>query len=164
VEVREKGVGGWLLQLIGVKITQVDPNWVPPEGEDLDDDRVLDLEGVWHGLHYIFTGTAWEGAPPASLLIVGGEEIGDEDDGNPPRLLQPNQVREFSSFLASLTDQELLRRFDADRMTALDIDPAIWKGDSDPNPMELLQGGFGDLRQFVATAAERGEAIVVHLA
>jgi Domain of unknown function (DUF1877) len=163
VEVREKGLTGWLLHLVGVKITQVDPNWIPPEGAELDGDRELDLEGVWHGLHYILTGTAWEGKPPASFLILGGEEIGDEDDDNPPRLLEPNQVRELSAFLAALSDEEFLRRFDAERMTALDIHPAIWKQDKDPNPIELLQGGFDELRQFVATAAEHGEAIVVHL-
>jgi len=162
--VREKGITGWLLLLIGVKITQVDPNWEPPEGADLHDDRVCDLEAVWHGLHYVFTGTAWEGQPPASLLILGGEEIGGDDDDSPPRLLEPRQVREFSSFLASLTDQEFLRRYDADRMMALDISPAIWKQHRDPNPIELLQNGFGQLRQFVATAAARGEAIIVHLA
>ena len=164
VEVREKGLMGWLLHLIGVKISQVDPNWVPPEGEEeLHDDRTLDLEGVWHGLHYLFTGTAWEGEPPASLLIVGGEDIGNEDDDSPPRLIKPNQVREFSAFLASLTDEAFLRRFDAERMAALDIHPSIWKQDKDPNPTELLQSGFDDLRKFVATAAEHAEAIVVHL-
>ena len=164
VEVREKGILGWLLRLIGVKITQVDPNWEPPDGVDLHDDRVLDLEGVWHGLHYIFTGTAWDGEPPASYLIVGGEEIGDEDDESPPRLVEPHQVREFSGFLAALSNEEFLRRFDAERMAALDIHPSIWKQDNGPGPIELLQTGFEELRKFVAIAAERGEAIVVHVA
>ena len=70
-------------------------------------------------------------------------------------------MREFSAFLAALSNEEFLRRFDPERMMELDIHPAIWKQDKDPNPIELLQGGFDELRQFVATAAERGEAIVV---
>jgi len=163
VEVREKGIMGWLLHLIGVKISQVDPNWEPPEGADLTDDRVLDLEGVWHGLHYILTGTAWEGEPPASFLIVGGEDIGDEADDNPARLLEPNQVRECSTFLASLSSEEFLRRFDPERMVALEISPGIWKQEKDPNPVEMLQSGLDKLRKFVATASEQGDAIVVHL-
>ena len=162
VEVREKGITGWLLHLIGVQITQVDPNWEPPEGADAHDDRVLDLEGVWHALHYVFTGTAWEGQPPASFLIVGGEDIGEDDD-NPARLLQPSQVREFAAFLTSLSNEELVRRFDPERMMALEIGPAIWKQEKNPNSIEMLQGGFDELRKFVATAAEQGEAIVVHL-
>jgi hypothetical protein len=165
VEVREKGLTGWILHLIGIKITQVDPNWVPPEGTALDDGNVLDLEGSWHGLHYIFTGTVWEGDPPSCFLVRGGEEIGDDDSDSPPRLLDPNQVRQFSVFLGSVSDEEFTRRFDAERMTALDISPgAIWKpATGDPNPIGLLREGFRDLRTFVATAAERGEAMVIHI-
>jgi hypothetical protein len=48
-------------------------------------------------------------------------------------------------------------------MTALDISPgAIWKpATGDLNPSDLLRDGFRDLRTFVATAAERGEAMVI---
>jgi hypothetical protein len=162
VEVREKGITGWLLHLIGVKISQVDPNWEPPEETALDE-GLLDLEGAWHGLHYIFTGTAWEGAPPGCFLISGGDEISDEDD-SPPRLLGPDQVRQFSNFLASISDEELARRFDAAQMTALDISPAIWDREENPNPLDVLREGLRDLRTFVASAANRGEAIVVHVA
>lgn len=162
VEVREKGITGWLLRLFGVTVTQVDPNWDPPEETALND-RVLDLEGAWHGLHYIFTGTAWEGAPPGCFLISGGDEIGDDDD-SPPRLLDPDRVRQFSDFLASIADEELTRRFDAARMTALDISPAIWNRQENPNPLDVLREGLRDLRTFVASAANRGEAIVVHVA
>jgi hypothetical protein len=164
VEVREKGLTGWILHLIGVKITKVDPSWVPPAGSRQDDDRELDLDKAWHGLHYIFTGTQWEGEPPGCFLINGGEEIGDEDDDNRPRLLDPNQVRRFSAFLASISDEEFTRRFDAERMTALDVYPGIWKRNEDPSPLDYLRSGFDDLRTFVATAAERGEAMVVHVA
>src|SRR5262245_32769999 len=102
VEVREKGLTGRILHLIGVKITQVDPNWVPPEGAEPDQGRGIDLDKAWHGLHYIFTGTVWEGEPPGCFLVHGGEEVGDEDDDTRPRLLDPNQVRQFSAFLASI--------------------------------------------------------------
>lgn len=163
VEVREKGIAGWLLRLFGVQVTQVDPDWEPPE-EAAPEDNVLDLEGTWHGLHYIFTGTAWEGEPPACFLVSGGEEIGAEDHDSPPRLLNPEQVRQFSAFLGSISDDELLRRFDADRMTALNIAPSIWKRDEDLNPLDVLREGLGELRTFTATAAGHDEAIVVHLA
>jgi Domain of unknown function (DUF1877) len=166
VEVREKGLTGWILHLIGVKITQVDPNWVPPEQTEPDDGSELDLEKMWHGLHYIFTGTAWEGEPPACFLVHGGEQIGDEDADSRPRLLDPTEVRQFSAFLASLSDDEFTRRYDPERMTALNIDPdVIWKRDaaSDHPPIEHLRTAFGDLRNFVAAAAERGDAIVIAL-
>jgi hypothetical protein len=91
------------------------------------------------------------------------EEIGDEDGDRRPRLLDPNQVRQFSAFLSSLSDDEFTRRFDAERMTALEIYPeVIWKRDagSQNPPVDYLRTAFHDLRVFVA-AASSGDAIVV---
>lgn len=163
VEVRERGITGWLLHLIGVKITQVDPSWVPTEPTQADQERECDLDKSWHGLHYIFTGTAWEGEPPACFLVAGGQEIGDDDDSR-PRLLDPNEVREFSAFLAALSEEEFTRRFDGERMTALDIYPgAIWKRETDPTSLDYLRGCFADLRAFVARAATAGDAVIIAL-
>jgi Domain of unknown function (DUF1877) len=164
VEVREKGLSGWILRLMPVKVTQTDPDWVPPEHPGADNDSQLDIDKAWHGLHFIFTGAASEGEPPGCFLVNGGEEIGDEDDDNRPRLLDPKQVRQFSDFLTSLSDDEFTRRYDAERMTALEIYPeVIWKRDagSQNPPIDYLRSAFHDLRAFVATAADRGNAIVV---
>jgi hypothetical protein len=164
VEVREKGLLGWILRFMPVTVTQVDPNWVPPEGAETDDGSEIDLDKAWHGLHFIFTGTAWEGDPPGCFLVQGGEEIGDDDGDTPPRLLDPSQVRQWSAFLASLSDEEFSRRYDADRMTALEIYPeVIWKRDaaSQHSPVEYLRTALADLRAFVAAAADHGDGIVI---
>lgn len=52
-----------------------------------DDEEYLDK--AWHGLHFLFTGTAWEGDPPLNFLVSGGREIGDVDVGyrRPPQPL-----------------------------------------------------------------------------
>ena len=163
VEVREKGIAGWLLRMVGVQVTQVDPNWVPPGQPEPPHDRI-DLDKAWHGLHYIFTRTPWEGEPPGCFLVVGGEEIGDEDDENRARMLDPDQVRQFSTFLGSISDDEFASRFDAERMTALEIYPPIWTREHEQPPaLEYLRDEFRDLRQFVSAAAEQGDAIVVAL-
>ena len=48
------GVLGFsLLRLLPIEVTEADPS-APPA--TLPDD-VLDLEGSWHGLHFLFTGT-----------------------------------------------------------------------------------------------------------
>src|SRR5829696_7547426 len=33
------------------------------------------FEKSWHGLHFLLTGTAWEGEPPLNFLLAGGREI-----------------------------------------------------------------------------------------
>ena len=67
-EVRPNGVLGWLMRLSPVQVFETDPDAAPPPDYDPRTDRPhCDLEGVWHGLHFLFTGTAWEGDEPAWL-------------------------------------------------------------------------------------------------
>jgi hypothetical protein len=158
---------GWILRLLPITVTQVDPNYVAPEHPPAADDRGLDLDKSWHGLHFLFTGTAWEGQEPGCFLVRGGEEIGDEDSESQPRVLDANQVRQFSAFLSSLSAVEFEHRFDPERMTALEIYPErIWKRDPaahGESTFEYLRQAFDDLRPFVGAAAEQGDAIIVSL-
>src|SRR5215212_1257503 len=80
-EVRPKGVLGWLLRLTPVSVHEIDPDLAPPPDYDQRNDRPhCDLEKMWHGLHFLFTGTLSEGEEPACYLQRGGEEIGDPDE------------------------------------------------------------------------------------
>src|SRR5688572_3319747 len=95
-EVRMSGLLGFLLRLTPIKVEQVKP--LPESEWDRQyepSDRELGLEKSWHGLHYLFTGTAWEGELPGSFLLKGGEDIGDEDsEWGLVRALSPAQVRD----------------------------------------------------------------------
>src|SRR5262245_42988088 len=53
--VQPRGVLGWLLRLLPIRIEEVDPSAPPPAPAG---DDVLDLEKSWHGLHFLFTGSA----------------------------------------------------------------------------------------------------------
>jgi hypothetical protein len=136
------------------------PAWPPAAvGEELNIDK------AWHGLHFLFTGTADGGEEPACFLVHGGEDLGDDDDLL-PRLLGPPQVRDFAAFLAALTPEELTRRFDPERMTALEIYPdVIWRRpEATDEPLGFLLGAFDELRAFTAAAATAGDAVVVCVA
>src|SRR5688572_17376990 len=43
--------------------------WAPRRDGD-----EIDIEKAWHGLHFMFTGTAWDGTLPAAFLLTGGRE------------------------------------------------------------------------------------------
>ena len=167
-EVRPKGVLGWLLKLSPVSIHENDPDAVPPPGYDTKNDRPhCDLEGVWHGLHFLFTATAWEGEGPACYLLNGGDDIGDPDELGYSVLqaLSPAKVRQFSEFLNSLSRQTLERRYDPDRMRALKIYPDSWSpGPGPARPaLEHLLDCYENLRTFIAAIATTGDGAVVYL-
>ena len=166
VEERVPGLLGFLLRLTPIKVQVAapaqpnrEPLWPQPElGE------MISLDKAWHGLHFLLTGTADGGREPASFLLSGGEDLGDDDgDAFQARLLDPEQVRWFAEHLASLSTEELMRRFDPERMTKLRIYPdPIWKRpEEEDEPRGYLLGAFTDLREFAAKAAAEGDAVVV---
>ena len=161
-QVRPKGILGWLLKISPITIEEVDPTAVPPPDYMEHERPHCDLEGVWHGLHFLLTGTAWEGEEPACYLLRGGEDLGDADELGYSMIqaLSPARVQQFAALLNSLSREELERRFDPKRMMALKISPEIWT--REPKRTYLLDA-FGELRTFVNTLAEGGDGAIVYL-
>src|SRR5262249_19169224 len=72
----------------------------------------VDLEKAWHGIHFLLTGSAWDGEEPLCYLVTGGEQIGEEDVGyGPARALKPQQVAAWASALSAVSVDELSNRF-----------------------------------------------------
>ncbi len=125
-----------------------------------------DLDKAWHGLHFLFTGTAWEGDPPLDFLVKGGTQAGTLEVGyGPARLYRAAETRTLAEALARLPDDELRSRFDPARMTELDIYPsAIWTRDPDEDDsLGYLMEFLGSLREFLAAAVGHGLGMVVVL-
>ena len=163
-EVRLKGVLGWLLRLTPIKIEEVVPDSDrgaaarPP-----DPDRSIDIDRGWHGLHFLFTGTANEGDEPACYFVRGGEDL--DGDGH-ARALRPDQVRRFAAYLDTLTPAELSRRYDPARMTKLQIYPdVIWNRPfaPDESPLGWLTGCYAEVRQFVKGVAISGDGLIINI-
>jgi hypothetical protein len=161
-EVRPKGILGFLLRLTPITISEVDPDAPDNVTHAADPEKSIDIEKAWHGLHFLFTGTADEGTEPACYIVKGGEDLDDEGFG---RALRPAQVRDFAGFLTSLTAADLERRYEANRMTALGIYPdTIWNRRSpDDDSLQWLLDSFQELRAFVKRAADAGDGLVVHI-
>jgi hypothetical protein len=166
-EVRPKGVLGWLWKLSPIRIQEVDPEAVRPADANTAPVRPhVDLEKAWHGLHFLFTGTAWEGEEPACFLTRGGEEIGDEDLGySSIRVLDPHRLGEFARFLDGLTPEELRRWFEPRRMKELKIYPGVWvrKNFDGEAELEYLLTSFDELRRFVSNTVKTGDGAIVFL-
>ncbi len=162
-EVRPKGVLGWLLRLTPITIEEVIPDSGGAATRPRDSDRSIDIDQGWHGLHFLFTGTANEGDEPACYLMRGGEDL--DDEGN-ARALRPDQVRRFAVYLDGLTPAELARRYDPARMTKLEIYPdAVWNRPFalDESPLGWLTECFTDVQQFVKKVAASGDGLIINI-
>ena len=166
--VQPKGILGWLLRLTPITIEEVDPDAVPPEGARLDlPESHLDLDKAWHPLHFLLTGTAWEGDEPGCYLVRGGEElVEDEELGySSIRVLSSEQIRRFNEFLSSLSHDTLRERFDSQRMIALKIYPRPRGRPAPSSSDELppLVAAFDALRAFAAETAKQSACAIVYL-
>jgi hypothetical protein len=121
----------------------------------------LELDKAWHGLHYILTGTV---EPDESLLgqaVLGGTEIGDDFSGyGPARCFTAAEVGDLAAVIGDpAVAAEAAARYDAARMTELQIYPFGW----DEDDREWLLSALRDLRGFYADAAGKGSAVVTCL-
>ena len=126
-------IGNFLL----VEDTAIDDLLRAPERiHDLLDERVyevdtvvdhVDVDKTWHALHFLLTGTAWEGEAPLNFIAVGGEAIGDEDVGyGPARALRSREVATLATALTTITPRTLIERYDGPEMDRLEIYPEGW--------------------------------------
>jgi hypothetical protein len=109
---------------VPITIEETDPDAVPPEGAQLvERDSHLDLDKASQPLHFLLTGTAWEGEEPGCYLVRGGEELIDDDElgYSSIRALLPEQISRLDEFLRELSHETLRQRFDYERMVALEI-------------------------------------------
>lgn len=158
---RKEGRASFLGKIFGRKPPAETPDVVLGDAEGI----ATDLDKAWHGLHYLFTGSADTGDFPWGFLIVGGRTVGNIDVGyGPARVFSSAQTKEILAALSTLDEDQLRGRFNPSEMTAKDIYPEIWsRGDPDEETIGYLLEYFSILRGFLQQAAEAKVGIVVYL-
>lgn len=127
------------------------------EGSDV----VISLEKSWHGLHFVLTGTAWDGSPPLDFLAKGGVPVGDEDVGyGPARILEPAGVAALNAALSAVSEADFDRNFDPVELTKAEIYPQIWDEPVEDLKQEYV-GYLEVMKAQVRRAAETGQALLV---
>ena len=165
-QVRFPGLLGLVLRLLPITIEEVDPDATPPPDARTTRSRpALELDAGWQPLHYLITGTAWEGDEPLAFLAKGGTELVDDEGGfSSVRLLDPAQVRAWSDALAPITHDILAARFDPEQMVEAGIFARSRPTERDAGlQAKDVLGSFDALRQFVSEAAARDDGLVVYL-
>ncbi len=134
-----------------------------PEEETADNsDRCLDIDKAWHAIHFLLNHDPWGGEYPYSGVVLGGLVVSDEDVGHgPARYLAPEEVQEVADALSLISEETLLRQFDARKFEEAKIYPQGWSGA--PEELEYIGGYYRHLAQFFREAARKDEAILLWL-
>src|SRR5579863_7993210 len=83
----------------------------------------LDIDKAWHGIHFLLTGEAWGGEPPAALAILGGTEIGEDIGYGPARYLSVEEVRTVAATLAATPRNVIAERYQPEAMERAGVYP-----------------------------------------
>lgn len=122
----------------------------------------LDLDKSWHAIHFLLTGSQWEGDYPLVCVVMGGECIGEQDVGyGPARYLTSQQVKEVATAIEKITASKLLEKFDAERMNQEEIYPHGWRNSQEER--DYIGQYYSSLVKFFKDTADAGDAMIVYL-
>ncbi len=132
-----------------------------PDDPDASPQQELDIDKTWHLIHFLLTGSAWEGESPLCNAVLGGAEIGEDDFVyGPPRYLTANEVSEVHEALTDISGDELWSRFDANAIQANEL-----YADTEPSDeyRDYVLTAYAHLRSFFAAAASEQQAMLLYL-
>jgi hypothetical protein len=148
---------------------------------ELEDQVItLDLGKAWHAMHYLLTGTAWDGEPPLNFICAGeGTPLGVSEDerdsceddqdwqeiiGAAPTGFSPKQMQEIHAALSQLDEATIQSRMDPDKLDRESIYPSVWYRPEEKETNRIWLGEtFEALKEFIAEAAANGDALIVEL-
>ena len=125
----------------------------------------IDLDMAWHAIHFLLTGSVWEGEPPLNFVVTGGSPIAGSDTGyGEVRFFGSGEVKAVSEALDGIFLEVLLHRYDAKRFSSAEIYPSIWDRISEEEEnKEYIGENYEQLRSYIGSLAKRGSAMMVSI-
>ncbi len=121
----------------------------------------VDLDKSFQALHYLFTGSTYQGREPHCFLLHGGRVIGQYKREFQVRAITSTQLAEFEQTLQPIDNEELLRRYNGKAMTAADIYPAVMWDRPDNEARNYLCERLEMLKVFLKRTNDIKEGMVM---
>ena len=149
----------FLGRLFGAKAPppQKEDSWKPSEKP-----QEYDVDKAWHGIHFLLTGSDWEGEGPLAFILHGGREIAEDLGYGPPHGFTSAEVKEIAKALAAVNVDELSQKADPAKFAENEIYPQIWEEDRE-DCIGYVAENLTGLRDFVRQTAESNRALIAYL-
>ena len=147
-------------KLFGAKPAAPPPEdpWKPSEKA-----QEFDVDKAWHGIHFLLTGSDWEGEGPLAFVLYGGREIKEDLGYVPPHGFTSAEVKEISKALDALNVQALHDQADPAQFKANEIYPEIWDTEPKEECIGYVTESLKELRDFVRKTAESNRGLIAYL-
>ena len=125
--------------------------------ENPAEDDGLDLEKIWHFLHYLITGTECGGDYPLGYAIMTGHPF--HEDSSDLTWLAPEEVKDIADALDNLSEEDLLNKCKQEKGSKRNI--YKYSNDFDKEDVKQAIPYFHKLRNYYQVAARKGNAMLV---
>lgn len=150
----------FLSRLLGAKPHPAVPadEWQPSEKPTLHD-----VDKAWQGIHFLLTGTDWEGEGPLAFILHGGREIAEDLGYGPPHGFTSSEVRTIDAALREVDGSALFERADPEEFAKHEIYPEVWTREPKEQCMGYVIEHFNELKKFIGDVAQSGRALIAYI-
>ncbi len=121
------------------------------------------LDKAWGGIHYLLTGSVWEGEEPLSFLLCSGDPIGHVDVGyGPARVIKASETAKICAAINLIDAQKLMSRFNPKEMSKVDVYPNIWESEKE-EAFEYCLESFDSLKDHLNEAVSSDLGILIRM-
>lgn len=138
-------------------------NRIYNDDSESEDPNLVDIDKSWDGIIFLLTGQNFDNSNhPLTKVLFSGQIIDEEQDlgYGPGQYLTPEQVKEVNEQISKISIEELSKKFDAKRMTELEVYPNIWEDEDEVN---YLTEYFQTIQEVYAEASKNDEAIITFI-
>jgi hypothetical protein len=123
----------------------------------------LYIDKAWHGIHFILTDSSCEGEKPQSLVILGGDDIGEDFGYGPGKLIMPDDVIEVSNYLKSIDLLSLRKKYNPEVFEKAEIYPqGIWH-EKKIEAYEYIERYLKKVIEYYNIAAKLNRAVIKYI-
>ncbi|MEJ8843860.1 YfbM family protein [Lacibacter sp. H375] len=130
---------------------------------DEEDPNLVDIDQSWDGIVFLLTGNSFENnTHPLANVLFSDQVIDEEQDlgYGPGQYLTAEQVKELHAQIATISTEELKKRFDAGKMKEVGVFPDVW---DNPDTVDYLIEYFETIKEVYALAAKNHEALITFI-
>lgn len=138
-------------------------NRIYDDETDEEDPNLVDIDQSWDGIVFLLTGNSFENnTHPLAKVLFSDKVIDEEQDlgYGPGQYLTAEQVKELHEQIATISTDELKKRFDAGKMKEAGVFPDVW---DNPDTVDYLIEYFETIKEVYALAAKNDEAIITFI-
>ncbi|HLP39511.1 YfbM family protein [Lacibacter sp.] len=130
---------------------------------DEEDPNLVDIDQSWDGIVFLLTGHSFENnTDPLAKVLFSDQVIDEEQDlgYGPGQYVTAEQVKELHEQIATISTDELKKRFDAGKMKEAGVFPDVW---DNPDTVDYLIEYFETIKEVYALATKNDEAIITFI-